>query len=99
MQECKFFKAEPTKNTCSHFQVSAQECRCRVAIKNAEEQANNGDNTALVEALAELVRINEEHNASIEAIIGKPFGWKDKYLDKARSILDKIKTRANNNGT
>jgi hypothetical protein len=42
---------------------------------------------ALLEALADLVKINEQHNAEISALIGKPLGWKDTYLDAARAAL------------
>lgn len=41
----------------------------------------------LLAALTGLVRINEEHNAAIEAAIGKQVGWKDSYLDDARAAL------------
>lgn len=41
----------------------------------------------LAEALKELVRINEEHNDAISAIISKPLGWKDDYLNDARAAL------------
>lgn len=41
----------------------------------------------LEEGLRELVRINEEHNAAIGKIIGKPLDWKDTYLDRARALL------------
>lgn len=45
--------------------------------------------TGTVEALEDLVRINEEHNAAVEAVIGRPLGWKDSYLDRARAALEK----------
>lgn len=41
----------------------------------------------LAGALAALVRVNEEHNEAIAAIIGKPLDWKDAYLDDARAAL------------
>lgn len=41
----------------------------------------------LRKALSDLVKINEDHNASIEAIIGRPLGWKDDYLNNARQAL------------
>lgn len=41
----------------------------------------------LREALIELVGINEEWNTIVGDIIGKPPGWTDNYLDKARAAL------------
>lgn len=41
----------------------------------------------LREALTELVKINEDHNSAVSEIIGHPLGWKDSYLDKARTAL------------
>lgn len=45
----------------------------------------------LYQALSELVRINEEHNAAVAAITGRPVGWKDTYLDRARAALTKAR--------
>lgn len=41
----------------------------------------------LASALRKLVKINEEHNAACEKVIGRPVGWKDEYLDEARAAL------------
>lgn len=41
----------------------------------------------LAEALAGLVKINEEHNEAVSQIIKRPLGWKDSYLDAARKAL------------
>jgi hypothetical protein len=41
----------------------------------------------LREALRNLVKMNEEHNAAIEAVIGRPLNWSDNYLDEARAAL------------
>jgi hypothetical protein len=41
----------------------------------------------LAGALTDLVKINEDHNAAIEKIIGRPPGWNDSYLDAARAAL------------
>ena len=38
-------------------------------------------------ALAQLVKINEAHNAAIEKVMGKPAGWTDDYLANAREAL------------
>ncbi len=35
-------------------------------------------------ALADLVKVNEDHNEAIERVTGKPPGWNDSYLDAAR---------------
>jgi hypothetical protein len=45
----------------------------------------------LVNALEDLVSINEQHNAAIGKIMGAPAGWKDSYLDKARAALAKAR--------
>lgn len=39
------------------------------------------------EALRGLVRINEDWNRNVEAVIGRPVGWTDSYLDAARAAL------------
>jgi len=52
------------------------------------------ENAELREALAELVRINEEHNAAVEAVTGRPLDWKDSYLDRARAALAKARGEA-----
>ncbi len=44
----------------------------------------------LLTALKDLVKICEQHDKSISDVIGKPIGWKDTYLDKARSIIAKV---------
>lgn len=41
----------------------------------------------LAEALERLIKANEEHNAAIMAIVGKPAGWTDAYLEAARTAL------------
>jgi hypothetical protein len=46
---------------------------------------------ALTEALAGLVKINEEHNEAVSQIIKRPLGWKDSYLDAARKALAQLK--------
>ena len=49
------------------------------------------ENAELRAALAEVVRINEEHNAAVEAVIGRPLDWKDTYLERARAALAKAR--------
>ena len=48
----------------------------------------------LLEALEELVRINEQHNAAIQSVTGKPAGWKDDYLNQARAAIAKARGEA-----
>lgn len=45
----------------------------------------------LLDALENLVRINEQHNLSVQAVKGKPSGWKDDYLNQARAAISKAK--------
>lgn len=45
----------------------------------------------LLEALDALVKINEDHNKSIQGVIGTPPGWNDSYLDAARKALAKAR--------
>lgn len=42
----------------------------------------------LLHALKGLVKINEQHNEAISEIIGHPVGWKDTYLDEARTAIE-----------
>lgn len=42
---------------------------------------------AMASALEGLVRMNEEHNAAVEQVIGRPLNWSDDYLDIARTTL------------
>ena len=44
----------------------------------------------LREALGELVRECEGHDRSVAQIIGKPVGWRDAYLDRARRALERV---------
>lgn len=48
----------------------------------------------LLEALEDLVRINEQHNAAIQSVTGKPAGWKDDYLNQARAAIAKARGEA-----
>jgi hypothetical protein len=38
-------------------------------------------------ALRGLIRMNEEHNAAVETVVGRPVGWTDDYLNVARRAL------------
>lgn len=50
-------------------------------------EARDAEIARLREALAGLVKINEQHAAALSNIMGKPVGWKDTYLDAARAAL------------
>ena len=41
----------------------------------------------LLAALKALVKCNEEWNAAVEAVIGRPAGWVDAYLNEARAAI------------
>jgi hypothetical protein len=38
-------------------------------------------------ALGNLIRMNEEHNAAVEKVMGRPLNWSDNYLNEARAAL------------
>jgi len=38
-------------------------------------------------ALSNLIRMNEEHNAAVEKVMGRPLNWSDDYLNEARATL------------
>lgn len=40
-------------------------------------------------ALSDLVQVNEQHNESIAAVMGRPPGWCDDYLDASRKALER----------
>ena len=42
---------------------------------------------ALEGALGRLVKMNEDHNAAVERVIGRPLNWTDDYLNEARAAL------------
>src|SRR5205809_571859 len=52
------------------------------------EEAAAHREAGLREALKDLVHANEEWNAAVEKIVGRPNGWTDAYLDKARAALE-----------
>jgi hypothetical protein len=43
----------------------------------------------LVEGLRALVKQNEDWNAAVMQVTGKPAGWTDKYLSPARALIAK----------
>ena len=57
-------------------------------IQNAAIEAAH-EIKSLQKALERLVSINEQHNEAVAAIIGRPVGWKDTYLDEARALIKK----------
>ena len=54
-----------------------------VALESRLQQA--------VEALEELVQANEEWNAAVETVIGRPAGWNADYLNKAKAVIAAIR--------
>lgn len=42
---------------------------------------------ALLAALTDLVKANESWNADVAAVVGRPVGWSDSYLDAARRAI------------
>lgn len=46
----------------------------------------------LLKALVDLVEINVQHNNACEAVIGRPVGWKDDYLNSAREAIKAAST-------
>lgn len=64
--------------------VKLTEARCKEL--NTRPSADARD--AVVVALRNLIAINEQHNAEVEKIIGRPLGWKDDYLNEARAALE-----------
>lgn len=48
----------------------------------------------LLEALEGLVRVNEQHNAAIQSVTGRPAGWKDDYLNQARAAIARARDEA-----
>lgn len=57
-------------------------------IQNAAIEAAH-EIKSLQKALERLVSINEQHNEAVAAIIGRPVGWKDTYLNEARALIKK----------
>ena len=55
------------------------------AADTLERQA--GEIERLRGALGNLVRMNEEHNAAVEKVMGRPLNWSDNYLNEARAAL------------
>lgn len=76
---------------CHRADAAGVEC---VALFRSGPFASTGDAfDAMLAALRELVRINEEHDAAMAEIIGKPLGWKDDYLNAARDAIAKAEGR------
>ena len=62
----------------------------------AESETNNDRHLIsaapdLLEALEALVKANEEWNAAVEKIAGRPANWTDDYLNAARAAIAKAK--------
>lgn len=65
--------------------LAAHEASNRIRGENLETL--RAENAKLREALAGLVKINEEHDAAVAGIVGSPLNWKDDYLNAARAAL------------
>ena len=76
---------EATESAARHEMDWASEMSFR---EKAEAQRD-----ALIKALEGLVKINEEHNAAMSSVIGKPVGWKDSYLDAARAAFAAVREK------
>lgn len=64
----------------------------RIALETVEAYRVNAGADAekiaeLEEALLDLVAVNEEWNRAAEKVVGRPPGWSDAYLDRARRLL------------
>lgn len=47
----------------------------------------------LLEALKQLVKVNEEWNSGVDAIIGRSPKWSDGYLEAARAAIAKAESK------
>lgn len=67
-------------------------CGCYVSDDDPSPAANDKCILPeLVEALEELVKVNEEWNSAVEQVIGRPAGWNADYLNKAKALLNRLK--------
>lgn len=89
-----YLHAPPCEPDCVGCEIERMYPPATPAEINAAYRASHfkliEQKAVLLEALKDLVRINEEHNESISKIIGKPLGWKDTYLDVARKAIAKV---------
>lgn len=85
-EDPRSFRPSIEKEDRTYFIAHVDECMAKEA--NAQLIAAAPD---LLEALEALVKINEEHNLAVEAICGRPLGWKDSYLDAARAAIARSK--------
>lgn len=63
---------------------------CEFRSKDQAEEMIRAVNSydAMREALANLVRVNEEWNAAVEKIMGRPAEWNADYLAEAKALLE-----------
>ena len=61
-----------------------------------ERMSKNITLQEVIDVFEELVKVNEDHNATWIKILGKPAGWNDLYLDKSRDVIKRAKTAISN---
>ena len=59
----------------------------QVFILTDELSKCSKENAKLRALLSDLVKVCEHHDQSIADLLGRPVGWRDTYLDKARAAL------------
>ena len=67
--------------------MSAEHIQGRLEYGEDCDSECSKENEALREALKDLVNVCEAHDKAIADVMGKPHGWKDEYLNKARAAL------------
>jgi hypothetical protein len=58
-----------------------------IAARLEQAERMEAERDRLRVALGDLVSVNEQWNADVEAVIGRPPKWTDGYLDAARAAL------------
>ena len=86
----------PWKVLCGDVVLECNEKEVVAWVGNIDGQMiNNAHLIAaapeMLEALENLVAINEAHNQAVEGVIGRPVEWKDGYLDEARAAIRKAR--------
>lgn len=77
----------PEQLAAKYFPESQERFLRAVALAKEAQAELEAALQARTEALKELVAANEQWNASVAAVIGRPPNWTDGYLDKARAAL------------
>jgi len=58
-----------------------------ITLSKSTLERQAAENKRLRGVLGNLVRMNEEHNAAVEKVMGRPLNWSDNYLNEARAAL------------